>query len=150
MTLDELGALIDDVRRRRARYTLEDAVYRDGTWVAYIYESRSGLTFHVEDYRAYLEESDYFPTSWISHEPRARRNGRDYSKEEAADLTLDDLTVVIASERRRIPPRLRAVHIRYDEWDDNRYLVQLEADGGSGSAHDLYTLAAYSAASAAP
>lgn len=146
MTLDEMAELVREMERQHARYTLEDVVREEGVWVAYLYEARARLTFRVADYRAYHAESCYLPASWIVHSPRRARGGAGDGDRAEATITLAELGQIVADAGARGWQRLRALHIRYGDWDeDDRYWVRVEWDDDPHRPRAVGSLAAYHA-----
>ncbi len=106
---------------------------RGGAWVAYLYDARDDATYAVRDHRAYQEDSARLPDAWRAREPRLRRNGRDYSDadEAQARFTLAEVRAAFAYDRATGLRRVRALHVRYGDGGDDRYL--LVADGADGA-----------------
>ncbi len=162
MTTEELSALLSDLDT--ARFTLEDALRirpesptsegtrsapgedatradAAGTWVAYLYEHRTNLTYRVADYAAYRHSYAYLPTAWIVHEPRTQRSGRDESMRAAA-LTHGEARQML-DRGDGVPCRVEAIHVRYDEHDDDRYTATVRLP--DGTYRDVTAFATYEA-----
>lgn len=122
MTGAELQVLVADLHTER--FTLEDAERHGDEWVAYLFEHRPGVTYRVAEYQMYRRHYAYLPTDWITWVPRLERNGHDYGAMNAM-ITRPELEQILAHDRAGASVRLRAVHVRYDEDDDDRYLVRI-------------------------
>ena len=131
MTRDELDALLADLDTRR--FTLEDAVRHADAWVVYLFEARSALTYRVNDYAAYRQEYANLPTPWITAQPREERLPAD-PYEEGAALTCGEVRQILMRDRAAAAVRPLSFHVRYDEADDDRYLVMLVLPGGQRQA----------------
>lgn len=138
MTRDELDALLADLDTRR--FTLEDAERHADAWIVYLFEARSALTYRVSDYVIYRQEYAYLPTPWITNQPREGRLPADPYAAGAA-LTLGELRHILAQDHAGATVRPVSFHVRYDEFDDDRYLLMLVRPGGQRQA--VATLAAY-------
>lgn len=162
MTTAELCALMSDLDR--ARFTLEDAMREHSesqtqemapsasrewafgansadSWVVYLCEHRTDLTYRVADYAAYRQFYAYLPTAWIVHQPRMRRSGRDEIPHVAALTPADIQQILIKGDGLRC--RVESFHVRYDEHDDDRYLATVRLL--DETSQDVATFAAYEA-----
>lgn len=137
MTSDELSAVLANLDRDR--FTLEDAECHGDEWIAYLFEARSGVTFCVSDYAAYREHYAYLPTTWIAHQPRRQRLNPNLNVG-AARLSVSDVCHIMSQERASAWYTVVSLHVRYDENDDDRYVVIVNTASGHLA---VSTLAAY-------